>query len=88
MSDPFSIFSSLEVIGLSGKGKGKGEVVVTYGSQSGLNGKSSITNLPDDDEEPPLSLACDCFELLLPSLERDRFEPIWLRLYGRRRKED
>ena len=78
MLDLISIFSSVGVTGLSDKGKGKGEVVVTNGSQSDLSGESSTTDPLDDSEESPLSLVCDCFELLMRSLERDRFEPIWL----------
>ena len=78
MSDPVSIFSSFGVVGSSGKGKGKGKVVVTHGSQSNFSSESSTINPLDDSEEPPLSLICDRFELLLPPLERDRFEPIWI----------
>ena len=84
MSDLISIFSSFGVMGSSGKGKGKCKVVVTHGLQSGLSSESSTT----DGEEPPLSLVCDRFELLLPPLERDHFEPIWLYSYGRRIRQD
>ena len=78
MLDLISIFSSFGVMGLSGKGKGKGEIVVTHGLQSGLSGESSIADPLDDGEEPPLSLVYDRFELLLPPLERDCFETIRL----------
>jgi len=78
MLDPISIFSSFGVMGSSDKGKGKGEVVVTHGLQSGLRGKSSIADPSNNSKEPPLSLVYDRFELLLPPLERDRFETIWL----------
>ena len=88
MSDIISIFSSFAVAGLSGKGKGKGEVVVTHGLQSGLSGESSTVDPPNDSEEPPLSWIYDRFELLLPPLERDHFELIWLYLYGRRIRQD
>ena len=63
-------------MGSSGNRKGKGEVAVTYGSQSSLGGKSLATNPLDDGEEPLLSLSCDCFKFLPLALEPDRFEPI------------
>ena len=78
MLDIISIFSSFGVMGSSGKGKGKDEVVVTHGLQSGLSGESLTIDPPDDGEEPQLSLVYDLFKLLLPPLERDCFETIRL----------
>ena len=78
MLDLISIFSSFGVMRSSSKGKEKGKIVMTHGLQSGLSSESSIADPLDDGEEPPLSLVHDRFELLLPPLERDCFETIWL----------